>query len=102
MAKSRALPILSVMGAGSQEFPRYLISDTRDRLWTGHDFGPSGVLYAQHEAAACEIHNILKGHFEGVKPVRYVVPLAVEVFSHTSIHVAEVARHLSRSSRLYL
>ncbi|RLT09093.1 MAG: hypothetical protein DWI22_06450 [Planctomycetota bacterium] len=72
MAKNRKLPILSVVPTGSSDdFPRFLISDARDRLWNGHDFGPTGVLYADPNAAATEVQNILRSHFEGVVPQRY-------------------------------
>lgn len=104
MGKKR-LPILSVIQTGNPEFERFVIKDQKQRMWNGELLGQETtrpLLYAAHEAAACDIHNILKSNFQGVEPVRYVVPLVVEVFSHEAVHVAEVAQHLSRSSRLFL
>ena len=103
MAKNRKLPILSVVPTGSSDvFPRFLISDARDGLWNGHDFGPTGVLYADHNHAATDVQAILKKNFEGVEPQRYVVPLCVEALSHEPVSMAQVAQYLSRVSRLFL
>ena len=103
MAKKRKLPILSVVPAGSpDEFPRFLISDARNRLWDGQNFSSTGILYSAHNDAAIDVQAILKTHFEGVEPVRYVVPVFVDVFAHEPVLVAEVAKYLSASSRLNL
>jgi hypothetical protein len=102
MGKKHALPILSIVRAGPSQFERFQIADDKDRLWTGTAFGPTGILYATHNAAATDIQLILKGHFTGVEPVRYVAPIFIEVFSHEALPVAVVAKHLSRASRLYL
>lgn len=104
MAKNRKLPFLSVVPTGSSDvFPRFLISDARDRLWNGHEFGPTGVIYADPNAAATDVQNILKKNFEGVEPQRYVVPVCIEVLNHAGpVPVAEVAKYLSRVSRLFL
>lgn len=102
MPNKRRLPILSITSTGTPEFPRFQIIDDRGRYWTGNDFRSSGVVYAAYNAAAIETQEILKRHFDGVEPVRYVVPLFVEVFSDLPVSVALIARHLSRSARLYL
>lgn len=102
MGKERQLPVLYVVESGSPDFQRWMISDDRDRLWGGEDFGQNAVLYASHNAAAVDAQNILRGHFGGIQPVRYVVPLFVESLSHQPLPVAEVAQFLSRASRLYL
>ncbi len=102
MEKKQQLPILSIVPTGTPQFRRFKIADDKDRLWTGTAFGTTGVLYAKHNDAAIDIQNILKGHFTGVEPDRYVVPLFVEVYSHEPVPVAFVAKHLSVASRLYL
>jgi hypothetical protein len=102
MEEKPHLPILSIVRAGTPQFQRFQILDAEDRQWTGHEFGGAGILYASHNAAAIDIQTILKGHFTGVEPVRYSAPVVIEVFSHEPLPVAEVARHLSRASRLYL
>ena len=102
MEKKRKLPVLSIVTAGTPQFQRYVIADDRDRLWTGTSFGPSGVLYPTHNAAAIDIQEILKGHFTGVEPVRFMAPVIIEVYSHEALPVAVVAKHLSQASRLYL
>ena len=102
MGKERQLPVLYVVESGSPDFKRWMISDDQDRLWGGEDFGQNGVLYATHSDAAVDAQNILRRHFDGIQPVRYVVPLFVESLSHRTVPVAEVAQYLSRASRLYL
>jgi hypothetical protein len=102
MEKKRKLPILSIVRAGPAQFERFQIADDKNRLWTGQEFGTSGVLFAHHNQAAIEIQSILKGQFEGLEPDRYMVPLFVEVFSDEPVPVALVAQYLSRASKLYL
>lgn len=102
MGKERQLPVLYVVESGSPDFQRWMISDDRDRLWGGEDFGQNGVLYTRHNDAAVDAQNILRGHFGGIQPVKYVVPLFVESLSHRPVPVAEVAQYLSRASRLYV
>ena len=102
MEKHEKLPMLRVVQVGNPDFQRYLIEDEQNRLWTGEKFGQMGVLYADHNHAAADAHQILKNHFKGVKPPRYVVPLFVEVFSHEPVLVAEVVRHLFLASHLSL
>lgn len=100
MGKERQLPVLYVVESGSPDFQRWMISDDRDRLWNGQDFGQNGVLYARHNDAAVDAQNILRGHFGGIQSVKYVVPVFVESLSHLPVSVAEVAQYLSRASRL--
>ena len=102
MGNEHQLPILYVVESGSSDFQRWMISDDRDRLWGGDDFGQNGVLYARHNDAAVDAQNILRGHFGGIQPVKYVVPLFVESLSHRPVPVAEIASYLSRASRLFL
>ena len=102
MGNERQLPVLYVVESGSPDFQRWMVSDDRDRFWGGEDFGQTGVLYARHNDAAVDAQNILRGHFGGIQPVRYVVPLFVESLSHQPVPVAEVTQFLSRASRLYL
>ncbi len=104
MAKKRDLPTLRVVQIGSDEFERYVIEDQEERVWTGKQFdSEGGVLYARHYEAAFEAQNILKKNFEGIEPQRFVVPLYVEVLDHNGpVTLADVAKYLSASSRLYL
>ena len=103
MARKRELPTLRVVQIGSDEFERYLIEDQEERVWTGEQFDSQGAaLFARHNDAAVESQNILRSHFKG-EPMRYVVPLFVEVYSHGGpVPVAEIAKYLSRGSRLYI
>lgn len=102
MGNERQLPILYVVESGPSDFQRWMISDDRDRLWSGQVFGQNGVLYARHNDAAVDAQNILRGHFGGIQSVKYVVPLFVESLSHKPLPVPEVAQYLSRASRLYV
>ncbi len=102
MGNERQLPVLYVVESVPPDFQRWMISDDRDRLWSGQEFGQNGVLYARHNDAAVDAQNILRGHFGGIQSVKYIVPLFVESLSHKPLPVAEVAQYLSRASRLYL
>lgn len=103
MKNHRQLPILWVVQIQNSEFERFWIEDQDDRVWTGERFDSvGGSLFADLNDAALEVQNILKGHFEGAEPRRYVVPLVVEVYSHDPVSVAEIAHYLSRSSRLQI
>jgi hypothetical protein len=104
MEKKR-LPILRVMQIGTKEFERYLIEDEKSRkVWTGDRFSTlhKPTIYADPNAAATEVQNILKKNFAGVEPQRYVVPVCIESFSHEPVTVAQVAQYLSRVSQLFL
>jgi hypothetical protein len=104
MAEKRQLPTLYVVQIGNDEFERYLIRDQEERVWTGEQFdSEGGALFARHNDAAIEAQAILKQSFEGLEPQRFVVPLYVEVLSHSGpVPSAEVAKYLSEASRLYL
>lgn len=39
-------------------------------------------MFARHNDAATEAQSILKANFKGVEPLRFVVPLYVEVLNH--------------------
>jgi len=101
---SNPLPILYVVQIGEPDFQRFVIEDEQDRVWTGERFDSQGAtLFARHNDAAIEGQNILKRHFEGVEPQRFVLPLYVEVLNHAGpVPVAEVAQYLSKASRLYI
>ena len=103
MAKKR-LPILHVVQVGESEFERYVIEDQQNQIWTGKQFDSTGgALFASHNDAAIEGQNILRRNFKGAEPQRFVVPLYVEVLNHGGpVPVAEIAKYLSRGSRLYL
>ena len=102
MANQR-LPILRVVQVGNDDFNRYQIADEQEQLWNGEGFeSEKGILYADHNVASEDVQTILKQNFEGVKAVKYVVPLYVEVFSNEPVPVNDVAMYLSRASRLFL
>lgn len=92
MADEQKLPILYVVPTGQPEFRRLAIADEQNRFWNGQGFSQSGQLYARHHEAALQLHAILRGHFEGVEPVRLVAPVVVEVFSHTPTDHLAVAQ----------
>ena len=105
MEKKRVLPVLRVMQIGSDEFKRFLIEDQKSqKVWTGDRFSTlhKPTIYADHNAAATEVQNILKKTFVGVEPQRYVVPVCIEVFSHSEVPMNNVAMYLSRVSQLVL
>ena len=102
MANQR-LPILRVVQVGNDDFNRYHIANEQEQLWNGQQFQPDrGILYADHNVACTDVQSILRKNFEGVKPVKYVVPLTIEVFSNEPVPVNDVAMYLSRASRLFL
>ena len=102
MANQR-LPILRVVQVGNDDFYRYQIADEQQQLWNGEQFQPErGILYADHNVACTDVQSILRKNFEGVKAVKYVVPLTIEVFSNEPVTMNDVAMYLSKASRLFL
>lgn len=103
MEQERQIPILTVFQT-SDQFERYYIQDDRDRVWTGDKFqsGKRPTLYADDFEVRSTVHRILKGYFPGVEPVKYVVPMVVEVFSHEPLHISEVAQYLSCTASLQM
>ena len=101
---TKRLPHLRVVQSGNLQFERFLIEDQKGRAWTGERFSSfdGRALYAKHNDAAVDVQNILKGHFVGIQPIKYVAPLLVEVYSDIPVHVTEVAQYLSHASRLFL
>lgn len=99
---NQKLPILTVMRTQT-EFPRFLIQDDNERVWTGERFHANGAaLFANQNDACLEVHSILKRHFDGIEPKRYVVPCFIEVFSEELVSEVEVASFLSKATRLEL
>ena len=92
MANQR-LPILRVVQVGNDDFNRYHIANEQEQLWNGQQFQPErGILYADHNVACTDVQSILKKNFEGVKAVKYVVPLTIEVFSNEPVTMNDVGR----------
>lgn len=98
----KKLPILTVLRLANQ-FDRYVIEDERHRSWNGQRFGNQNpALYANHNEACLDSQNILRSNFKGIEPVKYVVPVFVEVYSHEPVSELDVARYLSASSILQI
>jgi hypothetical protein len=103
MEKKRRMPILKVVRIEGPAVNRFVIKDQLARVWNGKRFGADGgALYAKSNDAAADIHKILKCHFIGVEPQRFVVPVYIEVFNEGPMQLASVAQYLSKSSRLYI
>lgn len=102
MSKKK-LPILRVASFGPTAFQRFQIVNDAGEVWNGDEFEPiGGRVYAAHNVAAADSQSILRSHFEGIAPKRYMAPLFVEVFSDDVIHVAHIVSYLSRATRLHI
>lgn len=102
MSKKK-LPVLRVAPFGPPAFRRFQIVNDAGEVWNGDAWEPiGGRVYAAHNAAAAESQRILKSHFEGVEPRRYIAPLVIEVFSDDAVHVAHIVRYLSHAIRLHI
>ena len=97
------LPILTVLQLHNQ-FDRFVIRDEKNRDWNGEKFTKKGTpsLYADHDLACRDGHDILKQHFVDVQPVRFIVPIFVDVLSREPVDRVDVARYLCQTSRLVL
>ena len=91
-----SIPILGVC-QNSGPFDRFVI-----REWNGSEFVEfqGSELYDNPNKAMLDVRKILIDKVGNVKPVRYVVPLYVDVFSHQRIDMYHVAEYLSRSATL--
>lgn len=99
---TQQLPILIIVQTDSP-FARFVIEDqATGQTWTGEQFGPENpAMYANINKAAMDANQILKDQFNGdepVEPVKYCVPLFVEVYSRRPVEIAEVADYLSKAA----
>jgi hypothetical protein len=101
--REQQLPILAVVQTNAP-FQRFFIEDEKEQVWTGSQFEKAGLpaLFASPFGVRSAYHDILKGYFPGVTPVRYVVPLVVEVYSHQPLHISEVAKYLAKTASLQM
>ena len=96
------LPILTVYQVTPQ-FDRFVIQNEQGWVWTGYNFAPTGAaLFANHNQACIEVHEILKRNFHEMQPVKFVVPCFIEVYSHELVNDVDVAKFLSKASKLIL
>lgn len=112
---TKQLPILTVFETGKVGFERFYIEDDQGRVWTGDKFevpvhpildndgyGPKPLLYNNRVEVRQSVHAIMKSHFPNVAPVKYVVPVFVEVYSLVPLDVSEVAQYLSNTASLQM
>lgn len=91
-----SIPILGVF-QNSGPFNRFVI-----REWNGSEFVEfkGSELYDNPNKAMLDVRKILINNIGNVSPVRYVVPLFVDVYSHQRIDMYHVAEYLSKSATL--
>ncbi len=96
------LPILSVVPA---PFDKFIIEDEKGRRWNGKDLKANektpATFMSQFDVRS-EMHEILKGHYPNVQPVRYVVPVFVDVYSYSPVEISEVGPYLAQAGSLQM
>ena len=95
--------VLSIIATGTSQHPRFLISDSSDRFWTGSDWTEheaDGCLFASVNDAGRAIQEILLAEY-GQKPMRrFVAPVYVDLYSETDVTLDQIKDWLFKVSRL--
>lgn len=100
---SDATPL--IYETGSLEHARFLISDPDDRFWTGTDWSNNksdARLFATSNDAAEAVQQILRAQHGDQRVRRYVAPVVVDLYADREISFEEIAKWLSKVSRLII
>ena len=95
--------VLSLVSTGTPQHPRFMISDSSDKFWTGTDWTEhesDGCLFASVNDAGRAIQEILLAEY-GQKPMRrFVAPVCVDLYSETDVPLDQIRDWLVRVARL--
>ena len=94
---------LLIVKTGSLEHSRFLISDHQFRVWTGDDWSAKesdGRLYVTSNDANEAIQEIMRAQYADKPLRRFVAPVVVDLYSDTELSLEEIAKWLSKVSRL--
>ena len=98
-------PKLMLYQAGSPIHPRSLVIDPDDRFWTGTDWSNNksdARLFATSNDAAEAVQQILRDQHGDQRVRRYVAPVVVDLYADREISFEEIAKWLSKVSRLII
>ena len=98
-------PTPLIYETGSLEHQRFLISDPDDRFWTGTDWSDKksdARLFASSNDAAEAVQQILRAQHRDQPVRRYVAPVVVDLYSDRELPLEEIAKWLSKVSRLII
>ncbi len=97
--------ILSVVQAGTPEYPRFKVMDSYQRYWTGSAWVADerkGLTYASSNDACIDVQRLLTAPYMD-KPVRrFRAPVYLDLFCDRAIPKHELVRWLVRCSKLLL
>jgi hypothetical protein len=82
--------VLSIIATGTPQYPRFLVTDPQQRLWTGEGWSEEegeGRLYICVNTAGRAIQEILLAQ-HGDKPLRrFTAPVHVDLYSDSDLTV---------------
>jgi hypothetical protein len=84
---------------GSDDFPRYVITDGQGQYWNGKHWGPKdkAPIYASFIDAARDYQDLLRREFPTKVPVILTAPLLIELRSGKSIPFEQVQEWLKKA-----
>lgn len=97
--------ILSVHRTGTPQFPRYVIGDQFNRVWSGDGWSENerdGLLYGDSPEACLEVQRLLQLEYTD-KPVRrFRAPVYLDLYADEPLPTVQIVRWLSKASRLLI
>jgi hypothetical protein len=94
-----------VQACGTQQYLRYVVTDTTGRFWTGSAWAnrhKDALVYSDHHDAAAAAHRILWKQFQRRHTVyqQFVVPLEMQVFATAEVSPADLKQYAKKVVKL--
>jgi hypothetical protein len=103
MSKETMPVVLTVSTIGTEEHPRYVISDQHLKFWTSETWSSNqgeALKYHDFNDAASQIHALLLTEHEGKPARRFFAPVYLELFTDEKVSLSAIKEWLCHSARL--
>lgn len=97
--------VLSLVNAGTPEYPRWRVADQFLRFYTGAGWSTTeedGVLYRDAESAAQEVQRLLMLEYMGKAKRVFIAPVTVELYCDEDVTERDLRDWLCRVARLVI
>jgi hypothetical protein len=97
--------ILSVHQTGTPQFPRWMVGDQFNRLWTGEgwaDDEAKALRFASSNEACHEVQRLLLLNYTQLPHKRYRAPVYIDLFCDHDLSEIEIKRWLHRVAKLLI
>lgn len=99
------LPIVSLTAAGSDEHPRFTLTNQQNLVWNGECFtsdAKQALLYADLRTASREMQQVLLKHYRHKRRRFFIAPLLIELFADEDVSDGELIEWLSATTYLHM